>query len=820
MEGRRLRASVPGAPGSLLRRDVVIRSHRPTPPRRRHARAASLAFAAGLALLALAPAAHAADLLVLDGDQATISGSQSYGIVYLDGDLRLTGDTAISASSIYIGPNAQLHTCYVEGSGNGGCTAGRNLSMTSSGQLTIASGIDLTAGTGTARPGGSLSLAGAPVAVGGNINTTGSGGAASGSITIKSAGAIDTGALTAYGAPVSLSAAGSIDIGGDIQTQGTNAIPQADPARGQFAAPVSIASSGGDVRISGNVNASGRDMPGASGAGLGGGNGADVTISGGNVRLGSVDATGGSSVDAGPGGSGHIALSARGSLTVLNRLDVGGQNSTGAAATPGGRIDASAGGALVIGGGAWAGGAQSPLGGSAGGTIALQGGSVSAGTLFAAGGNAGSSSTPMNGGPGGSITVAASGDVSLSTLQTYGGNGQTGSAPGAGGPISVTSSGGSISTGQVSTTGGYTGGGPGAAGGPITLSAQNDLSVGGTLDSSGSNANGDADPPRAGGSAGNVVLRAAGGTLTLGGQMRANGGYGGTTPNPAPAVGGPGGAGGSLDIITTSLGSIVSISTQGGNGGDYGDQQGPGGVGGVIRAWTDAPLFDDQKVVDSDGGSGKPVGPSGLRTQESSPTALAIDPATGLLTFTSRSPDAQLYRVLRSVAGAPAAVALESAQTTGLKPDAPICVPVTFTVVAVQKDLGWTSGAPAPVSYLRPPSATQGCGDAPHVSAGARLRLSMRRLRRVKWRGTLKLRADGIGTVQAALLPAARKGHKAATKPLAKATLQLAKPGGQTLRLVLPKSARHVGRYTLKLVATSPDGKGHRTTTLGLEVRS
>ncbi len=58
------------------------------------------------------------------------------------------------------------------------------------------------------------------------------------------------------------------------------------------------------MRISGNVNASGRDAPANAGAGLSGGNGADVTISGSDVRLGSIDATGGTSVDAGPGASG------------------------------------------------------------------------------------------------------------------------------------------------------------------------------------------------------------------------------------------------------------------------------------------------------------------------------------------------------------------------------------------------------------------------------------------------------------------------------------------------------------------------------------
>ena len=37
--------------------------------------------------------------------------------------------------------------------------------------------------------------------------------------------------------------------------------------------------------------------------------------------------------------------------------------------------------------------------------------------------------------------------------------------------------------------------------------------------------------------------------------------------------------------------------------------------------------------------------------------------------------------------------------------------------------------------------------------------------------------------------------------------------------MTLPKSARKRGRYPLRLVTTSPDGKAKATTTLKLEVR-
>ncbi len=783
--------------------------------RRLHPTSACLAV---LALLACAPAAHAADLLVLDSEQATISGNQNYGFVYVDGELRLTGDTTISAASIYFGPNAALRTCFVEGSGNGGCTAGRSLTLRSAGPLALASGIDLQAGTGAVRNGGTLTVQGAQVAIGGDVNTNGSGGGTSGAVSISSGGPLSVGAIYAYGAPVNLSAGGAIDVGGDIQTQGTNGIAAPDPARVQRAAPVTVASTGGDVRIAGNVVAWGRDAPGNAGAGLGGGAGADVGISGGDVRVGAVDVTGGSSVDSVAGPSGQITLAARGALHALGRLDGGGQNSTASQATPGARISATAGGPLVVAGGAWTGGGQGSTGGMPGGQIVLKGAAVTTGTLFAAGANAANSGTPGDGGAGGSITVSADGNTSISSLQAYGGNAPAGTAPGRGGPISVTSTGGSIATGRVSAQGGYPNSGPGADGGPVALSAQTDLTVSDSLNSSASGANGNANPARPGGSAGNVLLRAATGALTLGDTVRAEGG-GGAPHTVDGSFGGPGGAGGRIDVVTRTLGPIVALSTHGGYGGDYGDDRGPGGAGGAVTAWTDAPLFDDQKVVDTDGGDGNPVGPSGMKTAEQSPTSPAIDAGSQTLSFTPRSPDAAGYRVLRSVGGGAPEAALETTASTGLKVPAPACVPVALTVVATNPQVGWVSDASPSVPYMRPASSTQNCDQAPGVKAAKRLRFSRRALRRAKWRATLVLRADGIGTIKGTLSRAPRRGSKTSKRTLAKLSGKIARPGTQKLRLVLPRAAQRRGTYALKLVTTAPDGKGRRTTTLKLEVR-
>ncbi len=795
-------------------------SHTGSPHR---ARAVTLVLLAALAMLVAAPAAHAADLLVLDSENVTLSGSQTYGFVYIDGDLRLTGDTAIKANSIYLGPSAQLHTCFVAGSGpgtgNDACTNGRSLTLQAVGPLTVASGIDLTGATGTPQNAGALSLQGASVAVGGDINTTGVNGGASGAVTISSTGTVSVGNVYAYGAPVSITGTGSIDVGGDIQTQGTNGIAAPDPLRVAAAGAVTVASSAGDARVSGNINASGRDAPANAGLGLGGGAGGGVALTGGNVRVGSIDATGGTSADSGAGASQPIVLSARGSLSVLGRLDAGGQNRTSGTATAGAAISATATGRLIVAGGAWTAGAVGPTGATPGGSISLQGGTVDAGWLYTPGANGPSTPAPLGGAAAGAITVAATGDVSIFALQAYGGNAPSGATPGAGAAVSVTSSGGSIATGRISTRGGNAGGGPGAPGGAVTLSAQADLAVGGSLDASGSGANGDADPPRPGADAGDVLLRAAAGTLTLGDNLNADGGPGAGHPVNGKS-GAAGGRGGRLTIVAHAIGTVVAISTHGGNGGDFNDTQGPGGAGGAIYAFTESPLFDDQKVVNTDGGSGHPVGPAGAKVKELMPAGLTVDAATGALSFASASPDATGYRIFSSVAGAPATLLAETTKLSGIAGTGPICTPVTFTVVAVSTTVGWISDSPAAVSFTRQPSATQLCTDPPTLEAMSTLRFSKRKLKRVKWKLALKLRSSGIGQATVALIGRKRlKKHRTTQVTLLTLPLPLTTPGDQTLRLALPLAARKLGSYTLRVLTTAPDTKTQTTNTLKLEVK-
>jgi hypothetical protein len=765
------------------------------------------AVTVALALAAAAPAAQAADLLLLDGEQIELQGNQDYGFVYVDGELRLTGDTTINAASVYIGPNAWLRTCYVPAAGDT-CTAGRSLTIRSAGNLTVEPSIDLTGHSGPTRPGGSLVLSGTDVAIGGQITTSGTG-APSGGVDIGARGIATSGAITAYGAPVSITAGGNVSVNGDIRAEGAAQVP-APPGRLQGGAPIAISSSGGDVAVRGNVTTWGRDAGAGAGAG---GHGADVSLSGGDVRVGNVDTTGGSSVDADAGNPGTIRLAARGALHVLGRLDVSGAGSTSGTPSAGGGIAATAAGPAALAGGAAINGAGAQAGGSPGGRLELEGGSVALGNISAGGGSAGASPTAHDGGAGGTVIVRSHGATSLGSIAAGGGSSPAGAHGGNGGSIAV--SGASIAAGQLNTTGGSTNGGPGANGGPVSLDADGSLSLGGALNTSGSSANGDASPPWGGGAAGGVLLRAAEGTLDLGAPVWATGGRGGGS-SVAGDTGGAGGPGGAIDLVARTLGPVVSVVADGGDGGDggqYGDQQGPGGAGGTIHGFTDGPLLDDLKVVQADGGQGDPLGPAGLRIQEASPASLAIAP-DGTLSFASRSPGASRFRVLLTPKGGQARVAAETT-VTSVALAAPLCVPVEVTVVAVFDGVRFTSNAPAAVGFTRAPKGDQRCGDPPRVAtAERRLQRKVRKLRRAHWRLTVPLKVTGAGRVEGTLL--AGKGKKAHKVAVAAGT---AKAGRLTLRFKLPRAARRPGALKLRLVAIAPDGGRRATRTLPLEVR-
>ena len=766
-----------------------------------------------------AASARADDLLVLNGDSETLSGAQQFGMVYIDGDLRLSGDTSITASSIYIGPDASVISCFVAGEGDDSCTAGRSLTLQSSGPLTVATPIDLTGGTGPVQPGGNLTLSGTSVAVAGDVTTAGSGGAPSGQVAISSTGTLALGGVDAPGAPVTLNAGGAIDVADGIQTEGNDGPIDGNPAQVQSAGPIIVHSSGGNVRIGGSIQADGGYAP--TQGGLAGGNGAAVTITGSDVRTEDITTTGGDSGAAVPGSSAPISITAHGELDALGPLDASGQAGAAGNGARGSSVTLNAAGPLTIGGDADVSGGPS----SAGGSIALTGATVTTDQLNATGGD-GSDQIP-SGGPGGSIRVSAADGASLGKLLAYGGQSYGGTA-GAGGSINVSSSAGSIAATSAETEGGYQGDGPGAAGGPIALSAAGNLSVGADVDADGSDAGGQSDPPFNGGNAGSPSRSGRRPERSASAGTRAPRAAPAATPTTVRSVARAAPAARRC-VVTHALGALASLSSAGGQGGDDGDSQGPGGRGGALLAFTNAPIFNDQELVSSDGGDGNPTGVAGPQQQDESPTAPVIVPSTGALSFTSQSPLAQRYQVLMSVAGGAAVPVLTTSHTTGLRPKAPVCEPVTFTVEALDYSVGWTSDPSSAVSYRRQPSKSQGCSEAPKVTASSSLSRSLRALRRAHWVATFPVKTNGVGRIEATLVRDAVAPGKAkhgkrqsgsGAKTVATVSLALTSSGTHVLHLALPAAGRVAGSYSLRVTATSPDGKGHVETTFGLEIVS
>ncbi len=758
-----------------------------------------------------AAAASAADLLVLNGDPPeTLSGTQQYGIVYIDGELRLTGDTTIDATSIYIGPDAYVDTCYVPGSGDGQCAGGRSLTLHSAGPLTVATGIDLESGA-SAGPGGNLSLSGTSVAVAGPIDTAGDAGFGSGTVSISSGGSIATQSIFSPGAAVSLSGPGPILVGGSIQTQGARA-----PTPGNVTTPmqaggaVSITSSANVVDVGGAITAQGQGAP--SGGGSGGAGGA-VSISGTNVSSESINTVGGGSQAAGsgPGASGQISIAASGTLTVSGAIDAAGAGGAGGTGSPGAAVSLKAGGALTV-GGVQANGAPT----AAGAPITIAGTSVSAGDINSSGG--GGSSSDRNGANAGAISVTAPQGATLGQVLALGGNsaGNQGSpaTPGAGAAITVASSGGSISAAQVESTGGSQGVGPGASGGPISLNAAESLTVAGNVSAAGSAAGGSWSPPWGGGNGGSLFLAASTGTLSIGGNASAQGGAGGSGAQGGQ-LGGTGGAGGQVTLIAHAVGLLTSLSAAGGSGGGYDNLQGPGGAGGSITAYTNSPIFNSQQLVSSDGGDGNPTGAAGNQVQNATPTSLATT-AHGVLSFKSNSPSATRYLVeLVPSSGSPKTV-LTTSKTSGLMPKTAMCQKVTLEVVAINSGVAWTSDPSTPFGYTREPSKTQTCAAPPKLTFSAKLDTTVAHAKRAHWLQKLHIRARGIGTLKARLTYRTLKPN--ASRATLTVKLAIRRPGGQVLRLRLPDAVHGAGSGTVKLTEISPDGHHHATHTVSIKV--
>ena len=209
-----------------------------------------------------------------------------------------------------------------------------------------------------------------------------------------------------------------------------------------------------------------------------------------------------------------------------------------------------------------------------------------------------------------------------------------------------------------------------------------------------------------------------------------------------------------------------------------------------------------------------------------SPSSLALG-SDGTLSFKSNSPSAEGYRILRSVNGGPAEVFYEGTATSGIKAEGPICVPVTFTAIAFNASVGWTSVGSQPVAFTAQPSATQACNQAPTLSATKKqLGFDLAKLRKAGWKLTVPLTSSGLGAklsyqlIGTKLVKVKKKVKKVPVVLLRGDVTTALAAGATSLPLTLPKPARKAGTYSLVLVTTAPDGKATTTTKLTLEVRA
>ena len=781
---------------------------------------------ASAALFLIPAAARAGDLIQLNGDlPVTLSGGVGYGLLYLDGDVRLAGDTSISATDVFIGPDASLQTCYDAGTNGNTCTAGRSLTITASGGVAISPAIDLRGAVGPNRPGGSLVIHAARVALGGGVETAGTN-APSGGIVIDSAGLVVTQTLHAPGNNIIVHGTGGVTIGGDVWSAGSDSATNNEPGRVTSGGPVDIASAGGDVSVLGAIASWGRDVAGAGQ--LEGGNGGPVSVSGGDVQVsGGIDSRPGRGVDISAGKPGTITVAARGGLVVSGPVDASGDVSTSGYGSSGAAVRLSAAGALSAGtvnsmGGASANagagfggsvtlsagaalgagaintsGAGSPMGGTMGGAVGITGASVALGAVSADAGDASSDPAAGNGDHGGAVAIKATGNAGVGAISSRGGSGRTTGVGGMGGSVTVT--GARVTTGAITTLAENLSG----AGGGVALAATTGLLVGGAIDTSGANG-GNGNP---GGPGGAIVLSVHG-PLTLGGRLRAEGGTGG---NGSAA----GGNGGSIELVVSSIASSIGVLSGGGNGGQplaQAGARGRGGDGGRVRVWSQLPSLILLQLVDSTGGAGDPNGTDGPQQDEAAPSNLVLS-KSGALAFTPHSPEADGYRVFQTLPGAPAKLLLETKATTVTLPKIPACIASVYTVSAFQAGLGWQTDPIGPVTLQLPPSADQACTDAPQVTLGVqKLTKRIAPLRRKKWRVPVRFLSDGMGIAHVVL---SRKQKQLATadKPLGAARRNVSVP------LTIPKNLRRSGTFTVTVTGTAPIGKARSKSTLTLEVK-
>ena len=347
--------------------------------------------------------AQADDLIQLNGDPpVTLGGTPTFGLLYLDGVVRLAANTSIIATDVFIGPDAQFQGCYDRRQQLRQRPLAHDQRLGRRRHLARPSTCE--ARSARTAPAARSSIRAARVSLGGGVETAGTN-AQSGNISIDSPGLVVTQTLHAPGAAIVVHGGAGVAIGGDVWSAGSDTATGSDPARATNGGGIDLVSGSGDVSVLGSITSWGRDVTGAGAQQ--GGHGGPVNVVRrrrahlGRHRLaagtrrrpvgrqcparsrspraasiaisGTTDASGDVSTSGNGSDGGNISMSAAGALAAgpINSM---GATSTNFVAGGGGNVSLSAGAALSSGAINTA-GAGSPQGGRHGGAVAVTGAS-------------------------------------------------------------------------------------------------------------------------------------------------------------------------------------------------------------------------------------------------------------------------------------------------------------------------------------------------------------------------------------------------------------------------------------------------------------
>src|SRR3989475_1106949 len=209
-----------------------------------------------------------------------------------------------------------------------------------------------------------------------------------------------------------------------------------------------------------------------------------------------------------------------------------------------------------------------------GGNVNLSGFGVAVGNINTSGGPLGA----------GGVKVGATGDIVIGSITTA-----SRTAGFGGGFVDLFTSGGKITvSGPIDTSGALGSAGAnanGSSGGSVTITSAGPTAIsGGILTSGGGGFNATSGQGGSGGAAGSVSINSKGQSLTVGGNIVADGGAGGS--GGIASTGGSGGVGGTISISGGSVaftgGTITANGGDGGNATGIGSKGGDGGGGGFV----------------------------------------------------------------------------------------------------------------------------------------------------------------------------------------------------------------------------------------------